>query len=596
MSAIKLVPALLGAAACFSLPATTPATANLSPQAMRLLDPSAMFLQSCGQTARSMLPERVQFAQAGDMEAWYKTRPPLYDDLGGIGFEITTASEEAQRYFNQGFALLYGFNHQEAIRAFREAQRLDPDCAMCFWGEAFAHGPNINAPMDPRVLGATRAALARAEELKIGASERERMLIDAVAIRYRNGAQTDLQADAQSDEDAFADAMLQVAAAYPLDDHIAAIAAEAQMNTQPWDYWGAGGFTPKGRIGHALRLVEGIIARDPNHAQASHLYIHLMESSANPAQAEAAADRLAAPLVPNSGHLVHMPAHLYYRIGRFADSIRANVEAARVDEEYLATSPIQGLYRFGYYPHNVHFIVTSAQMAGDMETALSQAEKLREILSVEVTSQFPWTQPVDAAPYFAYAQFGTPEDILALEAPDSRLPYVVAAHHYARAVAYALLRDEASFAAELTAMRALGAETDWSAMIDGGVPVPVLLALADKVAQARLHLANNAPERAIPLLEEARALEADVNYMEPPYWYYPVSQTLGAAHYMTGDAAKARDAFRAALVTQPGNGWALWGLARAEEALSRPASAAAAEAAFAKAWLGEPGWLSMARL
>lgn len=593
MTAIhRMVPALLCAGAFVAVPAAVPAAANLSPAALELLNPSAMFLSACGQRKRSMLPDRIQTAMLQDMEDWYAEAPPLYDDLGNIGFDISTKNERAQKFFNQGFALLYGFNHQEAIRAFREAQRLDPECAMCFWGEAFAHGPNINAPMDPRVLGATMSALERAKALRPLATPRERMLIDAVAARYEHGAES----DAQSDEEAFADAMLRVAAAYPLDDHIAAIAAEAQMNTQPWDYWEAGGYAPKGRIGHAIRLVEGIIARNPTHAQAQHLYIHLYEASAFPGQAEAAADRLAEPLVPNSGHLVHMPAHLYYVVGRFKDSIRANVAAAKIDEAYLETSPIMGLYRFGYYPHNVHFIVTSAQMAGDMETALSQAAKLREILSVEVTSQFPWTQPVDAAPFFAYAQFASPDDILALEAPDARLPYVTAAYHYARAVARAMQQDRAGFDTEIAAMRNIDGATDWSDMIDGGVPAPTLMKLAETVAEARYHLAAGDAAAAIPLLEEAVALEADVNYFEPPYWYYPVSQTLGAAKFMAGDAAGAKRAFMAALAKQPGNGWSLWGLAQAEEALGDRSAAQASMAAFETAWLGDEDWLKMARL
>jgi tetratricopeptide (TPR) repeat protein len=575
------------------MPSAAPVAARLSPEAMRLLNPSLTFLQACGQGAkRSLLPARLQLAMATDTAAALDKTPPLYEGLGKISFDISTGNERAQAYFNQGLTFLYGFNHEEAIRAFREAQRLDPKCAMCFWGEAFAHGPNINAPMDPATIAPTIAALEKARALKDTARPKEAALIDALARRYT----TDAKADRAAYDAAYADEMLKVAAAYPLDNDVAALAAEAQMDTQPWDYWEPGGVTPKGRIPAAIDLVEGILARDPNHAQADHLYIHLMEASANPGQAEAAADRLAGPLVPASGHLVHMPGHLYYRIGRFADSIRVNVDAAKVDEAYLAQSPLKGLYRFGYYPHNVHFIVTSAQMAGDMTTALQQADKLRQVLNTDVTAQFPWTQPVDAAPYLAYAQFAAPAQIMALKAPDKRLPYVTAMWHYARAAAFAQNRDKRGFEGELAAMKRLADTTDWQPMIDGRVPVPTLLKLAETVARGKYAMAEGRHDDAIKLYEAAAALEAQVSYMEPPYWYYPVRQSLGAARFAAGDYEGAKADFMATIAQSPNNAWALWGLQQAQLKLGDSAGAEATAAAFDKAWLGKDEWLTMARL
>ena len=270
----------------------------------------------------------------------------------------------------------YGFNHAAAIAAFREAQRIDPGCAMCWWGEAFAYGPNINAPMDAAGAKAALQAAARAKQLSRGGSRAERALIDAIGRRYS----PDPLADRAALDKAYAEAMLDAARRFPDHDEIAVLAAEAAMDTHPWDYWEADKRTPKGHLGEAVRLVETVLRRNPDHPQASHLYIHLMENSADPRRAEAAADRLARPLVPGAGHLVHMPAHIYYRLGRYGDSIRANVAAARADEAYLRQSGDRGLYRYGYYPHNVHFIVTSAQMAGDLPTAVREARRLGNVL------------------------------------------------------------------------------------------------------------------------------------------------------------------------------------------------------------------------
>jgi tetratricopeptide (TPR) repeat protein len=394
----------------------------------------------------------------------------------------------------------------------------------------------------------------------------------------------------------YADRMLEIARRFPNDDNVALLAAEAVMDTRPWDYWEADGKTPKGKIGEAVRLVETVLARSPDHPQAAHLYIHLMESTANPARAEAAADRLARPLVPAAGHLVHMPAHIYYRVGRFADSIRANVAAARADEAYLASSKEAGLYRYGYYPHNVHFIVASAQMAGDMKTAIAEAQKLGTILNTDISAAMPWVQPVDAAPYLAYAQFAAPGEILALPAPDARLPYVTAMWHYARAVAHAQRKDDAAVGREIAAIRKIRETTDFKPMVDQLVPAPDLLRLAEIVAEARLAYAHGRFEKAASLYGEAVKIEDGIRYMEPPFWYYPVRQSLGAALYRAGRLTDARAAFTAALAQSPNNGWALYGLAETHRALGDKPQAAAADAALARAWLGDRRWLTMDRL
>lgn len=349
-------------------------------------------------------------------------------------------------------------------------------------------------------------------------------------------------------------------------------------------------------MGEAIALVERVLARNPDHPQGAHLYIHLMEASVKPGKAEQYADRLARPLVPAAGHLVHMPGHLYYRLGRFKDAIRVNVDAARVDEEYLRSSKEAGLYRFGYYPHNVHFIVTSAQMAGDMKTAVVEARKLSTILNTDLTASMPWVQPVDAAPYLAYAQFATPAEILALKAPDARLPYVTGMWRYARAVAYAQKKDRKGVAREIAAIRKIRETTDFKPMVDQLVPAPDLLRLAEVVAEARLAYARKRYGEAVNLYRQAAKIEDGIRYMEPPFWYYPVRQSLGAALYRTGDLDGAQQAFMEALAQAPNNGWALYGLAVTQNARGDATGAQASRAALRNAWLGDDRWLTMDRL
>jgi tetratricopeptide (TPR) repeat protein len=446
----------------------------------------------------------------------------------------------------------------------------------------------MQAAANPRAFEAAQRALA----LKGGASPEEQALIDALALRYAREA----PADRSALDRAFATAMLDAARRFPANDTIAVVAAEAEMDTRPWDYWNSDRRTPKGRIGEAVSLIERVLERSPDHAQAVHLYIHLMENTVFPQKAESAADRLARPLTPAAGHLVHMPGHLYYRLGRFRDSIRVNIDAARADEKYLEMSGDKGFYRYLYYPHNVHFIMTSAQMAGDPVTAIREAKRMRGVMSNDMTASAPPLQPLDAAPYLAYAQFAAPRTVLALKAPDPRLSYVTAIWRYARATAYARLRDDAGFNREIGALARIRTGTDWKPMTDMMVPAPDLLTIAEKVARARRDYAGGRYAAAAALYREAAAIEDGINYMEPPYWYYPVRQSLGAALYRAGDLPGARQAFVEALGQYPNNGWALYGLAETHRALGEGLSEKAARAAFQRAWLGDRRWIGMDRL
>ena len=345
-----------------------------------------------------------------------------------------------------------------------------------------------------------------------------------------------------------------------------------------------------------MRLVETVLARSPDHPQAAHLYIHLMENGPNPERAEAAADRLNKPLAPALGHLVHMPAHIYYVRGRWQDSIRSNIAAAKADEAWIKMSGDKGLVRYGYYPHNVHFIVTSAQMAGEMPTAIREARKLEQLLDPDISARIAWIQAVNAAPYFAAAQFASPAEILAMKAPDARLPYPTAMRFYARAVARAQQGNRAEFEKELGRLRSIGTSGSLQPMIDQGVPAAELVNLAEKVALARWAQANRRYTDAIGLYREAAKIEQSIPYMEPPYWYYPVNQSLGAALFQAKRYQEARDAFATALAQSPNNGWVLYGLAASERALGRKDRARNAEVAFRRAWSGDQRWLRMERL
>lgn len=567
---------------------------EFSDEALAALDPTRFARLACrglgidGATLSMRLQLAEELAQRRGLGG---ASMPLLDHIYRTQLPATGIEGTARSYFDQGMTLTYGFNHAGALRSFREAQRLDPACAMCWWAEALANGPNINAGMDSDQNRAALAALDRAKALLESATPLERELIEAQLLRY-----SDRQDANRAELDAaYADAMLAIARRNPGNDDIAVLAAEAAMNTSPWNYWDSDK-KPMGRIGEAVSLMEGVFARNASHPQATHLYIHLMEDSADPHKGEAAADNLRGNAPGGIGHLIHMPAHIYYRIGRYADSMRANVIAARADEEYLARIGDDGLYRFGYYPHNVHFLLTSAQMVGDMKTVSSETERLKRILDVEVAKALPWVQAVHAAPAFALAQYASPEAILALTAEPSELAYVEAMRHYSRAIAYAEQRDRTAFAAEIAAMDRLREGPQVAAMVEAGFPAPDVIQLAMLVAKGReAHWAGRYAE-AIDHFEAAEAIEKTIPYTEPPYWYYPVAQSRGAALYSAGRYSEARTAFQKALNEAPNNGWALYGLKLTEQKLGKRLEAQAADTALKRVWMGEPGWLKLRRL
>jgi tetratricopeptide (TPR) repeat protein len=519
--------------------------------------------------------------------SYVESSPPLWEDLGALHYPITTGHPMAQRYFDQGLRLTYAFNHLEARRAFREAARRDPGCALCYWGEALVLGPNINAPMAADALAPARAALAKAKERAPRVSEREQGLVFALAARYSD------QAERAAQDAAYAEAMQALALRYPRDPEIQTLYVEALMDLSPWDYWEAGGTRPKGRTAEILATLERVLAAKPDHPGAIHYYIHLVEASDRPERAAPYADRLGA-LMPGAGHLVHMPFHIYFRTGRYLDALRVNESAVRADERYIRASSPTGIYPLAYYPHNVHSLLVSAHRAGDGSTATAAAEKLARVVSDEASRTIPWVQPIAAAPYFAHAQFSPPETILALPAPKSDLPFVAGLWHYARGVAYAARRDHRAARHEIEAIARIAAEADLSTLTAGGVPAAEVLALAREVVEGRIAQALGDLDAARAAFERAVAHQDRLAYGEPPHWYYPVRQSLGAVLLLSGDLEGAESAFRASLKEAPENGWALQGLAEVYRRQGRAEDEAALRARLAASWVG--GRLDLSRL
>ncbi|MGY6214683.1 tetratricopeptide repeat protein [Methylolobus aquaticus] len=519
-----------------------------------------------------------------DSDATLARDPPLWDDLGRLTHPVTTANPLAQRYFDQGLRLAYAFNHAEARRAFRAAQRHDPGCAMAFWGEALVLGPNINAPMNPTDGASALTAVAQARARAATASPSEQALIAALSTRYS----ADPKADRIVLDRAYADAMAALTARYPDDDDIAVLAAEALMDLSPWDYWQDGGTKPKGHTEQIVAMLQRVLQRNPEHPGAIHLYIHIVEASTDPGRAEPHAERLAG-LMPGAGHLVHMPSHIFFRVGRYRDSLATNQAAVATDERYLAQASAKGIYPGGYYPHNVHFLMVSAQMAGDGPTALQAAEKLARMAAEGRMADAAWVQPIMAAPYFVHAQFGDAGTVAKVADPGDRLPYVKAMWLYLRGVTAVRQGDFPAAEAAAAAIDDLTRSGDFNALEAAGVPGKSVLELAAHVVRARRAQHRGDLAGAVSQFEAAIALEDQLPYLEPPFWYYPVRQSLGAAKLQSGDLEGAIAAFRKSLEQAPQNGWTLYGLAEAYRQAGKREDADETQARFRRAWLGRQG-------
>ena len=508
-----------------------------------------------------------------------KPGAPVFAGLGAHRHPISTRNPETQKFFDQGVNLLFGFNHAEAIRSFREAARLDPDCAMCWWGVAYALGPNINLPMPDDAVAPAFQALSRARALEAKASPEEQAWIEALAVRYA----ADPKADRKPRDAAFAQAMGTLWRAYPDDLDAGVFYAEAMMDTQPWDYWQADGKTPKGHAGEIVATLEQVIARDPDHPGALHLYIHAVEASTTPERAEAAADRLEA-LMPGAGHIVHMPSHIYYRVGRYADAVKVNVLAAAEDERYIAACRAQGYYPVGYYGHNIHFLWSSSEMQGRYQMALDAARRLNK--AVDATEQaeiLPSAQFYVFTPIATLLRFGKWDAILAEPPPPEALKLDMAVWLYARGFAHANKGDLAAARADGDRLGHM-VSADYSAFDPWGIPARQLASLSMALLEGEIARRSGHLDQAIAAFRKAAALESALAYTEPPYWHQPVSHLLGAALLQAHRAAEAEAVYRDSLKTYRVDGWALFGLAQALQAQGRTAEAREARGEFAKAW------------
>jgi tetratricopeptide (TPR) repeat protein len=501
---------------------------------------------------------------------------PILEGLGSHRFPVTTASREAQRYVNQGMILAFGFNHAEAGRSFREAARLDPECPMAYWGQALVLGPNINAAMDPVNEPKAHELVRKAVSLEAKASPRERALIDALARRYSGRAE-----DRQARDRAYAEAMRAVAKSHPDDPDVAMLYVESMMDLRPWSYWMPDG-TPYEGTREIVDLTESVIEKHPRHPLALHLYIHLMESYA-PEKAEAAADALRG-LVPGAGHLVHMPSHIYQRVGRYADSAEVNQAAGKADESYITQCRAQGLYPMAYYPHTIHFLWFAATADGRGELALSAARKTASKVSDEALAESPFLGGFRVVPYYALTRFGKWDEMLSEPKPPASDPYVTGTWHYARGlalIAKGRLEEAEEALAEVRRI-AEGGALDYNMFSTNSAAR--IFAIAPEVLAGELHAARKDYGDAIAHLARAVRLEEGLVYTEPSEWHFPPRLALGAVLLEAGRPREAATVYWQNLRRHPENGWALRGLVRSFEAQGETDQASRMRERFEKAW------------
>jgi tetratricopeptide (TPR) repeat protein len=514
---------------------------------------------------------------------------PRLQKLGVHTFPVTTTVARAQLFVNQGLNLAYGFNHAEAGRAFAEAARLDPRCAMAYWGQALVLGPNINAAMNADDEPKAKALAGKAAALQANASPRERAYIDAIGLRYTGRAEDRSKADR-----AFADAMRKVTVAFPRDLDAKTIYAESLMDLRPWNYWTRDGqpYPETREIETSLRQV---LAANRNHPGALHYWIHLWEAT-QPERAEAEADRLL-PLMPGAGHVVHMPAHIFMRLGRYADVVSSNEAAVKADEDYIAQCKAQGLYPLGYYPHNIHFIWMGATAAGRSQLALDSARKVASVIPADALKDVPALQGFLVVPYWAMVRFGKWSDILADKGPTFDSPFTRGAWRFARGMALSAtgrVDDAAAELAELTKImddRAL--DQPVTSSVNSG---RAILRIAPEVLAGEIAAKRKDWDVAVQHLDRAVRYEDALVYNEPPDWPAPARQTLGAVLLAAGRAGEAETVYWEDLRRNPGNGWSLYGVSRALEAQGKTDDAAAAETRFRAAWKDADVTLTASRI
>jgi len=543
---------------------------------------AACMLGACSSTQ----PSPQQVAQASQPA-------PLFDSFGDLHRDVGSPVPAAQRYFDQGLRMAYGFNHEAAGRAFAEAARLDPACAMCLWGQALVLGPNINLPMDPALAPQATALARQAAALAGNARPVDRALIEALQRRYADPAPEDRKAL----DRAYADAMAQVIAGFPDDDDVATLYAEALMDLSPWAYWRQDG-SPADGTPRILAVLEGVLARNPQHIGAMHYYIHATEASPAPQRAEPYADALAS-LAPGSGHLVHMPAHTYIRIGRYHDATLTNLAATTADKAFLAVCRgSNGVYPIGYVPHNWHFTAMTAGLTGSRTLAMQAARETAKRADADAMAQPPlqFMQLYEVAPLLTQVRFGDWPGILSASTPPSDLPFPTAIWHFARGMAHARTGTLADAGREADALHALAENAAMAEVsffdinhADG------VLRVADALLRGELLRAQGQTGEALQSLRTAVAAEDALAYNEPADWPLPTRTYLGAALLEIGDATAASAAFEQDLRTYPENGWSLFGLADAQRRLGQEAAARDTLRRQASAWQWADAPLAAAR-
>jgi tetratricopeptide (TPR) repeat protein len=497
--------------------------------------------------------------------------PPLYPNLGSHHKAVGTRVPLAQQYFDQGLRLVYGFNHAEAIRSFTRATELDPACAMCWWGIAYAYGPHVNAGMDSASGVKAYQAAQKALSQSRNGSPSEQAYIRAVAARYAAVPPTNRAAL----DSAYARGMADAARKDPNDLDAAALYAESLMDLRPWNYW-----TPEGKpypgTEEIVRQLERVIARNPEHPAACHYYIHAIEA-VNPEKAVPCAERLAR-LMPGVGHMVHMPAHIYIRVGRYKEAAASNVHAIHTDETFIEGQKPTTVYSLAYYPHNIHFLAFASTMAGQSAQALEAARRLKSKVNLDVARQVPMLQ--EMVPYYVLTltTFGRWDDVLAEPLPPADIRAPLAMAYYARGVAYAAKGQPAQARTALDTVKAIDAATPADA------PEKTPISIAPHALMGEIATRSGKFDEGVAHFREALKIEDAGLYFEPPKWYYPIRESLGAALLKAGQSAEAEAVYREDLKRFPENGWSLFGLAAALRAQGKSAEAAAVDRRFSKAW------------
>ena len=502
---------------------------------------------------------------------------PRLQNLGTHTFPVSTSSPEAQLFMNQGLNLAYAFNHAEAGRAFREAARLDPDLAMAYWGQALVLGPNINAAMESAEEPHAYELVQLARAKLAGAAPRDRGLIAALAWRYAGRAD-----ERTANDRAYADAMRDVHRQFPDDPDIATLYVESMMDLRPWGYWMPDG-SPHAGTAEIVALTEDIIRRHPTHPGALHLYIQLVEPTATPERAERAADTLLT-LMPAAGHMVHMPSHIYQRVGRYADAIRSNELAIAADEDYITQCRAQGLYPMGYYPHNIHFLWFAAAADGQGSVAVDTARTLASKIDDDLLPELPMLAAFRVVPYWALTRFGRWEEMLREPEPPATSAFLRGGWHYARGLALVATGRIAEAEQELRRLEDLMPDPALDAPLFSPNTARAVLAIGPHVLGGEIAAARGDFDTAVTRLERAVRLEDALVYTEPAEWQAAPRLTLGAILLEADRAPEAETVYWEDLRRNRENGWALFGLLQALQAQGKSDEAAVVHARFEQAW------------